>query len=283
MPGGLALPRRSLLPLLTALALPAEAAAQASPRWVPGLQLWSVRDPLGTDRDGTLRRVAEVGYRSVEPAGLAGVTPHEMRASLQRHGLAAPSIHASFERLERDLDTVVDEAQVLGAEFLVCPSIDAGRRATADDWKRACHVLARTAREVRRRGLSLAYHNHDFEFVPLPDGSIPLDLMMRETDPGEVKLELDVYWLAKAGRDPVQSLRDSRGRVALVHLKDLGADGATVELGHGVLDMEAIIRAALAVGVRHLFVEQDDSADPLASVRTSYGFLQGLSRDARPG
>jgi sugar phosphate isomerase/epimerase len=246
------------------------------------LQLFTVRDPLGRDRDGTLGRIAEIGYRTVELAGLAGASAREMRASLQRCGLAVPSMHAGYDRLERDLDAVLGEAHVLGVEFLVCPSIDAERRARSDDWKRVCHSLGRIAHAIRAGGLSLAYHNHDFEFVPMADGSIPFDLMMRETDPRDVKLELDVHWIAKAGRDPVRCLEANRGRVQLVHLKDLARDGETTELGHGVLDFEQIIRAALRAGVKHLFVEQDSSPDPLGSVHASLRFLETLPRGVRP-
>jgi sugar phosphate isomerase/epimerase len=274
--------RRFVLPLVAGLAVPFRAGAQDVAPWRAGLQLFTVRDLLAADLDGTLAAIAEIGYRTVELAGLAGASARAMRASLQRHALQSPSMHASYDRLARELDAVVREAHTLGAEFLVCPSIDAEARATRDDWRRVCQSLGRIAREVRGQGLSLAYHNHDFEFAPLADGTIPFDLMMRETDPGEVRLELDAYWLAKAGRDPVRCLKDNQGRVLLVHLKDLAADGSTVELGAGVLDFEQVIRSALLVGVRHLFVEQDSSPDPLASVRTSFRFLKRLPPDVRP-
>src|SRR4029453_14353322 len=107
-------------------------------------------------------------------------------------------------------------------------------------------------------------------------------LLMTETDPHNVKLELDVHWVAKSGLDPVQYLKDGQPRILLVHLKDLGPDGATVEVGAGVLDFERIIRAALLAGVRHLFVEQDTSADPLASIGVSLRFLEQLPADVRP-
>lgn len=281
MPAGLRT-RRSLFPVLAGFALPFEVVAQVAPPWVAGLQLWTVRDQLSGDRDGTLRRVADMGYRAVELPGLPGVTIRDMQAGLQRCGLKAPAMHTGYVELGRNLDSVIEDAQLLGAEFLVCPSIDAAQRATSDDWKRVCESLGRAGRALRRRGLSLAYHNHDFEFEPLADGSIPFDVMLKETDPSDVKLELDVYWLAKAGRDPVQSLRDNRGRVPLVHLKDLGANGDTVELGAGVLLMEQIICTALAVGVKHLFVEQDNSTDPLSSIQTSFRFLERLQQDVRP-
>jgi sugar phosphate isomerase/epimerase len=270
------------LPLLAGLALPPNALAQSHTSWLPGLQLYTVRDALAADLEGTLRHVADIGYRAVELAGLPGVSAQAMQAALKRYGLMAPSMHAGYNSLRGDFASVLEEARILGAGFLVCPSIDAGERATADDWRRVCRTLSRVGEMARGHGLGLAYHNHDFEFAPFSDGTIPFHLMLTETDPRDVKLELDVYWVAKAGRDSLQYLRAAQDRVVLMHLKDLGADGSTVELGRGVLEMERIIRAALLAGVKHLFVEQDHSADPLASIATSYRFLQQLPVDVRP-
>jgi sugar phosphate isomerase/epimerase len=268
--------RRSLLSVVAGLAMPLDTLAQSRPSWRPGLQLYTVRDALGADLDGTLRRVADAGYREVELAGLPGVTAQAMHASLKRCGLDAPSVHAGYEALRDDLASVLEEARTLGANYLVCPSVDAEERRTTADWKRVCRTLNGIGRAVRGHGLVLAYHNHDFEFAPFSDGTTPFRLLMTETDPRDVKLELDVYWVAKAGLDPVQHLKDGADRIVLVHLKDLGADGSTVEVGRGVLDMDRIVRTALLAGVRHLFVEQDDSTDPLASIATSFQFLERL-------
>jgi sugar phosphate isomerase/epimerase len=269
------------LPSLAGLALSRDLLAQPQPSWRPGLQLYTVRDALGADLEGTLRSVATIGYREVEFAGLPGVTAQTMSTSLKRHALDAPSMHASYDRLRGGFDAVLEEARTLGATYLVCPSIDVGERKTADDWKRVCQTLNTIGRVVRGNGLVLAYHNHDFEFAPFADGTTPFGLMMTETDPRDVKIELDVYWVAKAGQDPLQYLKDGQERILLVHLKDLAPDGSTVEVGGGVLDFEQIIRAALLAGVKHFFVEQDDSADPLASIGTSFRWLERLPADAR--
>jgi len=276
--------RRSFVAALSGLCLPPGAFAQSN-TWLAGVQLYTVRDPLGVDLAGTLRRVAGIGYREVELAGSAGSAGTTVRAiaeTLKRYGLRASSMHAGYDELRRDLDAVVAAARTLDAGFVVCPSIDAEQRRTADDWKRVCRTLNAIGRAARSHGVTLAYHNHDFEFMPFPGGATPFRLLMAETDPRNVKLELDVYWVARAGLDPVQSLKDGRDRIALVHLKDRGADGSTVELGAGTLDFEQIVRAALASGVRHMFVEQDDSADPLQSIATSLRFLERLPADIRP-
>src|SRR4029453_16973462 len=219
MPAALGHTRRSLLPTLAGLAVPRGALAQSRPSWRPGLQLYTVRDALSADREGTLKSVADIGYREVELAGLPGITAQAMQASLKRYGLDAPSMHASYDRLRGDFASVLEEARILGAHFVVCPSVDAGERRPAEDWKRVCRTLNGIGRLARSHGLVLAYHNHDFEFVPFGDGPTPFHLLTTETDPRDVKLELDVYWVAKAGQDPVQHLKKRRDRILLGHLK----------------------------------------------------------------
>jgi sugar phosphate isomerase/epimerase len=275
------LTRRSLLAIVAGLATAFRVLAQ-TPSWLAGLQLWTIRDALGADVDAALRAVADVGYREVELAGLAGLTPAAMHQHLRRYRLGAPSMHADYNELRRDRDSVLKEAATLGATYLVVPSIDLDQRRTEDDWKRVCGTLGRVGRAVRSNGVTLAYHNHDYEFVPYRGGAAPFDLLVRETDPGDLKLEVDVYWVARGGRDPVRCLQDNAGRVSLVHLKDLGRDGSAVELGAGVLAMEPIVRAALMAGAKHIFVEQDEPADPLRSIRTSLRFLESLPAAVRP-
>ena len=275
------LTRRSLLPLLAGLGVSRGASAQ-TPMPLPGLQLYTVRDALRADLDGTLHAIADIGYREVELAGCPGVSPGVFREKLRQYGLTVPSIHAGYESLRDDIDAVLDEARLFEASFLVCPFLDARERRTTADWKRVCRTLNWAGRTMRNFGYTLAYHNHDYEFVAFADAATPFDMLVAETDPQDVKLELDVYWLAKAGLDPVSTLEDNRDRLALVHLKDMARDGETAELGGGVLPMERIVRAALAAGAKNLFVEQDVSTEPLNSIAVSWRFLAGLPR-VQPG
>src|SRR5262249_3254664 len=234
---------------------------------------YTVRNLLGADMTGALRSVAEIGYREVELAGFARGEAGAVQERLKQHNLDVPSMHANYGRLCADFDEVLEEAHLLGATFIVCPWIDAQERRTADDWMGVCRTLNRLGKAARSHGITLAYHNHDFEFVPVAGGATPFDLMVRETDAGDVKIELDVYWAAKAGRNPVRCLEENEDRIVLVHLKDMAADGSITELGAGVLPVEQIIRAALSGSVKHLFVEQDDPPDPLRSILASLQFL----------
>ncbi len=274
--------RRDLIPILATLGLSGGVLAQPRSSWRAGLQLYTVRDLLDADLDGTLGSVADIGYREVELPGMDSAALQAIHERLKHYKLDVPSMHASYEQLRTDQDAALADALRLGASFVVCPSIDSGERRTADDWKRVCRTLSQAGRSFRRRGVALAYHNHDFEFVPFADGTTPFDLLVRETDPSDVKLELDVYWIARAGRDPVRCLKDNADRISLVHLKDMAADGSITEVGAGVLPIEEIVRAALQAGVKHLFVEQDDPPDPLRSIRASFRFLERLPPDVRP-
>jgi sugar phosphate isomerase/epimerase len=240
-----------------------------------GLQLYTVRGLLARDYEGTLARVAELGYRQVEFAGVYPASPRQTLAMLKRHGLAAPSGHASYQELDRDLDSALRTANELKQQFIVCPSVDEGRRRSLDDWKRLGQRFNRIGAEARRAGLVFAYHNHDFEF-PLLGGQVPYDVLLDETDPALVKLEIDLYWMAKAGRDPLAYFQKYPARFPLVHLKDMARDGTITELGQGTIDFKRILADAELAGIVQCFVEHDDPADPMRSIETSLRYLRQL-------
>ena len=242
----------------------------------PGLQLYTVRSLLERDYAGTLARVAALGCREVEFAGLyPSSSTRETVALLQRHGLSAPSGHAEYETLARDPGAELQKANELGQRFVVCPSIDEPHRRTIDDWKRIAKNFNRIGEQARRAGLTFAYHNHDFEFQPIA-GQIPYDLMLTETDPALVKLEMDFYWMARAGRDPLAYFRKYPGRFPLVHLKDMARGGSITEVGNGTVDFARLLTEAKLAGIVHGFVEHDDPADPLKSIEISLRYLRQL-------
>ena len=152
-------------------------------------------------------------------------------------------------------------------------SVDSGKLPTLDDWKRLGARFNRIGAEVRRAGLVFAYHNHDFEFQPI-DGQAPYDVLLAETDPALVRLELDLYWMARAKRDPLAYFHKYPSRFALVHLKDMDANGAITEVGRGTIDFRRILGQAGQAGMVHCFVEHDDPQDPLRSIETSLSYLR---------
>ncbi len=183
-----------------------------------GLQLYTVRDLMKADFEGTLAHVAQIGYKEVEFAGYFNHAPAEVKAMLDRHGLSSPSTHVAFES-DDQWKAALDAAKTIGHEYIVMPWIPAERRKTLDDWKNFAQVFNHAGQAAHAAGIQFAYHNHDFEF-PKMDGQVPYDLLLQSTDPQLVKLEIDLYWITKAGQDPLDYFARWPGRVPLVHVKD---------------------------------------------------------------
>ncbi len=266
--------RRDFLRSIAVGAAVATTAAQSGELRKIGLQLYTVRDLLKSDFEGTLRKVSLLGYSEVEFAGILGGNSKRTHELLKSLDLTAPSLHFDYASLRKNPETSFDTAAVLDARFVVCPWLDQPERQTIDDWKRICDNLNAIGELAMRSGLILAYHNHDFEFVNLADGVRPFDLLFSRTDERLVKFELDVYWAKKGNVDPTSFLRAHQSRFRLVHLKDMAKDGSTTEIGNGTIDFGEIIDASLQSGVRHFFVEQDTSPDPMRSIAVSIAYLR---------
>jgi sugar phosphate isomerase/epimerase len=262
-----------------AAAGPAAAGAAAAPgARVPALQLYTVRSLMERDVEGTLRTVAGIGYREVEFAGYFRRQPAALRATLDALGLRAPSAHVPLDALRASLPATLDAAAALGHAYLVCPFLVEADR-TADRYHRLAAEFTRIGRACQARGIVFAYHNHDFEFLDLGGGRTGYDILLAESDPAVVKMELDLYWATKAGRDPVALFAAHPGRFPLCHVKDMrdprGAR-AIAAVGEGSIDFARIFARAPQAGLRHYFVEHDNAPDPVASARTSFGALRRL-------
>ena len=240
-----------------------------------GLQLYTVRHQMEKDVEGTIARVAATGYREVEFAGYFGKSPRDVRALLDHHGLSSPSSHVSLA--PDQWRAALDAAPVVGHRYLVIAWIPAEERHTLDDYKRWAERLNRAATEAKAAGLQFAYHNHDFEFVPL-DGKLPYDVLLTETDPKLVQLEMDLYWIVKGGQDPLAYFARWPGRFPMVHVKDSAGppDHKMAAVGAGKIDFRKIFVQSDQAGIRHYFVEHDNPDDPFASIRASYDYLQRL-------
>ncbi|WP_206832237.1 sugar phosphate isomerase/epimerase family protein [Alicyclobacillus fructus] len=233
------------------------------------LQMYTLRKPLEDDFDGTLRRVAEIGFRLIELHHYGPYTAPELRRRLDELGLRAISAHVPLDRLESEIEKVVDEAKALGLEYVVCPWLPVERRG---DYPALADVLSRASERVRSEGLGFSYHNHDFEFTAYEDQTALDWLLQRVADAG---LELDVYWAHHAGFDPVEIIRRYRGRLDLLHAKDATPGGDFAAVGTGVLRWSEILPAAADAGVRYVIVEQDVCpGDPFEAIATSLQFLQ---------
>jgi sugar phosphate isomerase/epimerase len=267
-----------------------------------GIQLYTVRELMKQDFDGTLAAIAKIGYKEVEFAGYPGKTPQEARAALDKNGLSSPSAHhpmdappsamGNLPTLASNLQEIIDGAQVIGQKFLVCPYLDAKSR-TADGYKRLAESCNRIGEATQKAGIQFAYHNHSFEFQPNEGlgGKLPYDFLLAETDPKLVKMEMDLCWITVGGQDPIAYFNKYPGRFPLVHVKDWSKEGSDpggnvgavghpvtghlTNVGSGSIDWKKIFEHSGTAGIAHYFVENDE-AKSLADPRASYEYLAKL-------
>ena len=252
--------------------------AHAAPAGVPrrlGVQLYTLRDLFPHDVVGVLETLKRIGYDEVEFAGYHGRPPEALRAVLDGIGLTAPAAHVGLDLLRDDLDAQLGVAQTMGHRYLVVPWLDEHERASADGYRRIADELNALGEKTRRAGVQLAYHNHDFEFETF-GGTPGYDVLLAETDPDLVTMEMDLFWTVHGGHDPVDYFARYPGRFPLVHAKGRAADGTMTEVGAGAMDWKRLFAHAGEAGIRHAFVEHDTPADALRSVRASYAYLSGL-------
>jgi sugar phosphate isomerase/epimerase len=243
-----------------------------------GIQLYTVRRDLSRDVEGTLARLAEIGFREVEFAGYPQGTGASLRAILDRHRLTAPSSHVSLQATRTDWERTLDEAATVGQRYIVVAWLDAGERKTIDDWKRIAALFNRAAETAQSWKIRFAYHNHDFEFAAI-DGKLGYDVLLAETDPKLVGFEMDLYWITKGGKDPLEYFAKYPGRFPMLHIKDMDATARKgfAEVGKGIIDFRRILKRARQAGVKHYFYEQDVTpGSPFESAQVSYDYLKGL-------
>lgn len=238
-----------------------------------GLQLYTVRMLMEQDVPRTLEQVAQIGYRAVEFAGYYNYTPQELHQMLENLGLSAPATHVPYQALEANLEAVLEAAQVLEHRYVVIPWLPPEQRQTIDDYRRWAERFNRWGEACNAAGVQLAYHNHDFEFAPIDD-QLPYDVLLTETDPALVKMELDLYWITYAGYDPLTYLQQQAERFPLCHVKDMTSDRRMTEVGQGTIDFAKIFAQGQ---FQHYFVEHDQPEDPLVSIQRSYEYLSQLT------
>ena len=256
--------------------------AVAGHRWLPparldkiGVQLYTVRRAMRADFEGTLARVAAIGYKEVEFAGYFERAPQQVKATLDKLGLTAPSTHLQPDVLEKNWEQTIRDSLTMGHKYITMAWIDESRRKTLDDWRRIAELFNRSAQIAKRHGIGFAYHNHNYEFAPL-EGQIPYDILLSNTDPNLVCLEIDLYWIASKGIDPFVYINKYPGRVRMVHAKDIDAAGNMLDVGAGKIDFKSIFAARSKAGLEHVFVEHDEPTDPLQSITNSYRYLSKL-------
>lgn len=241
-----------------------------------GVQLYTLRKEMEVDFEGTLRKVAALGYDELEFAGLYGRDPRTVKALVTRLGMDAVSSHIFWSDLKKDPAAAIAETKALGARYMVLAWLPLKQRDTIVKWKEWIIFLNKVGKLADQAGVKFAYHNHEFEFQPI-DGVLPYDLMLEQLDPQYIDLELDLYWTALAGVDPIQLFKDNPGRFTMFHVKDMNQhDDSMVDVGSGRIDFAAIFTQQELSGAKHYFVEHDSSAQPLVTLKNSINYLQEL-------
>ena len=278
-------------------------AMAATPLGLPaGLQLWTVKEELARDFEGTLRALKALGYERVETAGFLGKTASEFKAALETAGLNALSCHYSLGDLMTDTEAKLTAAREVGARFCMASSPFVPRPMATDkswvaamadaltlaDWRFNAEEMNRIGAVAKSVGITFGYHNHAAEFLTY-EGVEAYAEMARLTDPELVDMELDLGWVAIAGYDPAEMLTRYKDRVSLLHVKDmrtrertvgvLAADQQTVPVGQGSIDWPAVFRAAQGGKVQGYFVEQEPpfAHPPMEGLRDSLAYLKSIA------
>jgi sugar phosphate isomerase/epimerase len=230
------------------------------------------------DMPGTLAQVAAAGYKEVEFAGYFGRSADQVRQMLAQNGLTSPSSHLQFDPFGGNANDVLAFSKAIGNEWAVIPYIPEERRKTMDDWKRIAATLNSIGAQAKTQGLRLGYHNHNFELADM-GGQRPLDFLLSNTDPSLVDFEMDLYWVVFGGGQPLDFFNRYPGRFPMVHVKDSAGppDNKMVDVGKGTINFPAIFAQSDKAGIQHYFVEHDQPADPLATIRNSAQYLLNLT------
>jgi sugar phosphate isomerase/epimerase len=259
-----------------------------------GLQLYTVRDAMAKDPEGTLAKVAQIGYNSLEGATYTGtqkfygMDPQTFKDVLKKNGLIMRSCHYRLGEdkdpkggdmpgtLLHEWDKAVSDGAALGLQYMVCAWLSPAERQGLDHYKKLADELNKAGETCKKSGIQLCYHNHDFEFDKQGD-KYPYDVLLENTDPKLVKWEMDLYWVNKAGQDPIQLFDKYPGRFPLWHLKDMDntAKHNFTEVGSGVIDFKRIFSGAGKAGMKYFFVEQDFCpGSPFDSITKSIDYIK---------
>ena len=248
------------------------------------VQLYTVRDAVSKNLEGTLERLAGLGYKNIELYGYNGTffgkTASEFKTILGNTGIKVLSSHHTTGIAMKNKGTIsdgwdkaIEDVHALGAQYMVCAYLMPNER-TPEIYKSLPAMFEKAATATKAAGIQFAYHNHDFEFEKLDD-TLVYDFLLKNTPGDLVKMEMDLYWISKAGQDPVAYFEKYPGRFAMWHVKDMEAGTkAITEVGNGTIDFDRIFKARKKAGLKYWFVEQDTSKrDMFESLTISRDYL----------
>jgi sugar phosphate isomerase/epimerase len=257
-----------------------------------GLQLYTVRDAMDKDPKAALAHVAKIGYNSVEGATYTGtekfygMTPQEFKKVLKDNGLLMYSSHYRLGEdkengqmmkgtMLHDWDKAIEDAHNVGLKYMICAWLSPAERGTLEHYKKIADDLNVAGEKCKKAGIQLCYHNHNFEFEK-QDGKYPYDILLA-TDKDLVKMEMDLYWVKKAGQDPIALFKEHPGRFPLWHVKDMDKTPQQnfTEVGNGVIDFKEIFKHKKLAGMKYFYVEQDMTpGDPFISIKESIDYIK---------
>ena len=258
-----------------------------------GVQLWSVKDVIEKDLQGTLKQLADIGYKEIESypgekGHYYGVEPKAFKKMLEDVGLTLVSSHVGSgvknskpgtwqqATLLQNFNELVDKAAETGQQYLTCSWMDESLRG---DLKATADLFNKSGEACKKAGLQFAYHNHDFEFKKTGDVML-YDYMLENTDHDLVKWEMDMYWVVAAGQDPLAYLKKYPGYFALGHVKDMDKQDKTknIEIGLGSINYTELLKAAKDAGMKHFIVEQESFTRPsIESMKMNYDWLSKVT------
>lgn len=238
-----------------------------------GVQLYTVRDLFKADPRATLQAILEIGFKDCETAGLFDHRAADIRAIMDDLGLVSRSAHIRLPWLQDGFASTLEDAATLGQDRLYLGWIPEEER-TPDRYRALADLLNERGDEAKSAGMMAGYHNHEFEFID-QDGTTGYDILLERTDPALVTMELDFFWVAEAGVDPLALFAKAPGRFSSCHIKDRSEAGEMVSVGDGVTDFKALLPLAGEAGIERFYVEHDNPEDPLASIGRGFAHLTG--------
>ena len=252
-----------------------------------GIQLYSLRDQIGKDVDAVLAKITAAGYGDVETYGYSngkffGFDPKGFKELLRKNHLTSTSGHYGIDKFllsngtDDEVKNLTDVVKGVGQQYLTISSFNLEHTKTADDFKRVAARFNKAGEICKKSGVQLGYHNHDREFKQA-DGTSVYDVLLKETDPALLKLELDLFWAVRGGKDPVTMFHEHPGRFPLWHVKDMNKAQATknTEIGSGSIDYKKIFANAKLSGMKHFYMEQENfDMDPYESIKKSCQYIK---------
>ena len=249
------------------------------------VQVYSVREEAERDFAGTMKKLGEMGYDGVELAGLYGKSAEEIRDSIKAAGLTAISAHVSYDELAGDLEKTPQDYETIGCRYIVIPWLGEDRRFGTALYEETIKEIPVISEGCKKHGMTLLYHNHDFEFAKTLDGTYALDQLYAEVPADVLGAEPDTCWIKVGGPDPSEWLKKYSGRCPLVHVKDFRrkADGVDLlALGEGEQDFPTLVKTAKECGAQWLVIEQDDHpyGTPMGDMKKSLNYLKELGKES---